>query len=79
MSKPVNLHTSVDGVYIAVTNDNQDALFAFGTTVPANGTPGFSKGCMFLHTDPADLRDWMWENNGTTEASIFQAIDLASV
>jgi hypothetical protein len=49
-----------------------NALFAAGTTVPANAGAGFAVGCEFLKTDAVLGQCARWRNQGTTASCQFR-------
>lgn len=50
-----------------------------GTSVPADGNSGYSKGCIFLKTDVGAGTSGTYENVGTTSACNFDLINTSSV
>lgn len=66
-------HTT-NGVVLA---DNLGyALFAYGTSVPADGTAGYQKGCLYLDTDAA-AGSILYCNEGTSASCDFDAVSVA--
>lgn len=51
-------------------------LFAHGTEVPADGTPGYATGCLFQHTDGGDGTA-LYVNEGDEAACDFNAVTVA--
>ena len=74
MSAPVTLHA---GNNIAVTDSVQQGVIAFGATVPADNTPGFRKGCLFIKMEASSLDAALYINLGTSLLSSFQPIQSA--
>lgn len=54
---------------------NHGKMLGWGTTVPADASTGYGKGCVFIHTDGADLGDLVYVNVGTTSSSNFDAVE----
>ena len=48
-----------------------------GTTIPANGSTGFSKGGIFMKTDAASGYNGLYSNFGTSTSSLFEAVTTA--
>lgn len=71
MSKPLNLHS---GVGIIATRDDGKVLIAYGPTVPADTSSGYSTGCLFLHTDGGDGTA-LYVNEGTAASCDFNAVN----
>lgn len=63
---------SVD-IEIILQDDEQNILFARGTTVPS-ADAGFSKGCIFIKTNAGDGVKSLYENQGTTLLCSFNLI-----
>jgi len=53
-------------------------LSASGETVPADGTAGYAKSCLFQHTDGAGVSDLLYVNIGTADSCDFNAVTVAS-
>lgn len=67
------------GVSIAIIDKDSDGyiLRATGTTVPTNGTAGYSKGCFFIDTDVAASYQGTWINIGSASACDFALLSIA--
>lgn len=66
------------GNEIGLTDEAGNALWAKGTTVPADADVGYAKGCLFIDTD-ASAGSIAWLNEGTAASSAFHAFDLGAV
>ena len=66
---------SVNSVTITVlqADSNGDILVCSGTTVPTDGSSGYSKGSTFLKTDVATGTSGRYDNIGTSTSSVFVA------
>lgn len=73
MSKPLNAHSAVGQL---VEAGPEGIYFARGTTVPADGSTGYAKGCLFIDTDAA-AGSILFCNEGTFAASDFDAVSVA--
>lgn len=63
---------------IVLLEDNLgNALLVTGTTVPANTTPGFAKGCLFIDTDVGAGTGGLYCNKGTNTSCTFTLITQA--
>lgn len=51
-------------------------VLASGTTVPADGQPGFETGCLFIHTDGDSSSTYWYINEGSITSCNFDAITL---
>lgn len=60
----------------SVPADDSGLLLASGTTVPTDGTAGYSTGCIFQHTDGGDGTA-LYVNEGTKASCDFNAITVA--
>lgn len=71
--------TDGGGVSIAIIDKDSDGyiLRATGTTVPVNGTAGYSKGCFFIDTDVAASYQGTWINIGSASACDFALLAIA--
>lgn len=56
--------------------DNGDIVFAYGTTVPADGGLGYATGCLFLHTD-GGAGTALYVNEGSRTSCDFDAASVA--
>ena len=54
-----------------------DILIASGTTVPADTTTGYAKGCLFIDTDVATGTTGLNCNKGTNTSCVFTAVTQA--
>ena len=74
---------TVDGTVVAsgvtaLLKDGQGkVLLATGTSVPANGTTKYAKGCLFIDTDVATGTTGLYCNKGTSAAAEFTAVTQA--
>lgn len=70
---------TINGVTVAVwqAGVNGNISYCSGTTVPANNSAGFAKGCIFIKTDAATGISGTYENVGTTSACDFELIASA--
>jgi hypothetical protein len=57
-----------------VQDASEDTLVGSGTTVPTDGTSGYSKGAMFIDTNAVNAMRAIYENQGTTTSSKFKLI-----
>lgn len=73
MSKPLRLQS---GTGVWLEDDNGNAMYARGTSVPVDGTPGYAKGCMFIDLD-ASAGSILWCNEGTSDSCDFDAVTVA--
>ncbi len=77
MSHKQNLHSQEGGVYIVSQAPGFGITLAYGDTVPASGSTGFNKGCLFIQTDGTNEATVLYTNAaGTITSSSFAAIDL---
>lgn len=65
---------TISGVRRLEMDSNNKVLLASGTTVPANGTAGYAKGCVFIDTDTATGICGRYENIGTSASCQFRVI-----
>lgn len=56
---------------------NGDILWAQGTTVPTNGSSGYSKSGLFIDTDVATGTGSLYLNKGTNSSSSFSLVTQA--
>lgn len=68
MSKPLVLHSTPNGVIMTIPVEGH--IMARGTTVPADGTTGYAKGCIFIDTN-ANAGSVFYVNEGTIASSDF--------
>lgn len=54
---------------------NGNIFLAFGTTVPADNSKGYAKGCIFIDTDATD--NGFYINTGTPTACAFKLVTVA--
>lgn len=67
-----------DGTNTVLLKDsNQDAVIVQGTTVPADTTTGYAKGCLFIDTDVATGTTGLYCNKGTNTSCVFTAVTQA--
>lgn len=66
---------SLRGVNALLTDKDGNILLATGTTVPANNSAGFAKGCLFIKTDATGAG--LYANNGTATACNFRLVTTA--
>lgn len=65
---------SSKGIHI----DGYGYILAWGTTVPADASTGYAKGCLFLDLDGADI-DHIWAINiGDKSSSDFDLLNLTA-
>lgn len=55
------------------------ALLLAGTAPPADGLLGYAKGCLFLHTDAADINDSLYINVGSGTSANFDVSDISAL
>ena len=48
-------------------------LLGYGDAVPEDGTTGWGKGCIFIHTDASTLDTTTYTNIGDTSSANFDA------
>jgi len=65
---------TISGVTRLEMDASGKVLLATGTTVPANGTSGYAKGCIFIDTDTATGICARYENIGTAASCQFRVI-----
>ena len=53
-----------------------DLLFAMGASVPQALDAGYAKGCLFIHTNAADLASPMYVNTGTAKDCAFTRMTI---
>ena len=53
-------------------------MFAWGSSVPADGATGYAKGCIFINTGGSDQSDTLYCNIGTGSSANFNAVTVAS-
>jgi hypothetical protein len=53
-------------------------MFAWGTTVPADGATGYSFGCIFIHVDGTNQTNALYTNIGSATSANFNAITVAA-
>jgi len=51
-----------------------DILLATGTSVPANTSDGYAKGCLFIDTNVATGTTGLYCNKGTKDSCVFTAV-----
>lgn len=51
-----------------------DVMLGWGDTVPVNGSSGYGKACLWLHTDGGTDDTILYCNNGTSASSTFAAM-----
>lgn len=74
MSHALNIH---DGLGLIARDPGQGTLIAYGSTVPADATPGFAPGCHFIKTSTGGTEaNVFYVNVGTLTSSNFAAVDL---
>lgn len=54
-----------------------NVLFATGSSVPADGSSGYAKGCLFINTTPGPLTAKLYCNKGITTSCSFTLITQA--
>ena len=74
MSKPLHLH---DGSGVVSRNPQGHILEAYGTTVPADASTGYSTGCVFKHTD-GGAGTATYQNEGTSASADFNPVGSTS-
>ena len=65
------------GVTALLKDGSGKVLLATGTSVPANGTTKYAKGCLFIDTDVATGTTGLYCNKGTAAACAFTAVTQA--
>ena len=60
--------------YIFLTDEEGFASLVRGTVVPTDATAGFSKGCLFVHSDGA-LGAVLYLNEGTNASCDFNVVE----
>lgn len=73
MSRPLDVRQYADPQGCIVRGFNGNVLIASGTTVPADGSAGYSKGCLFVDPDAAAGAQ-VWINEGTETSAAFKAL-----
>lgn len=68
--------TNQSGLNAAIYNELGHAMFAWGTTKPADGAVGYAKGCLFIDTD-ASAGSILFCNEGTHTSADFDAVSVA--
>jgi len=53
-------------------------MFAWGTTVPADESTGYSFGCIFIHIDGTNQTNALYCNIGSATSANFNAITVAA-
>jgi len=69
--------TVATGVTALLKDGNGKVLLATGTTVPANGTTKYAKGCLFIDTDVVTGTTGLYCNKGTAASAAFTAVTQA--
>lgn len=62
-----------DATGIIAEDPGNGATIKYGPTVPTDGSAGYSKGCLFLHTDGAS-GNVLLVNDGTNQACDFNPL-----
>lgn len=70
MSKEVTPHSAIDSL---IRLPGVGILFAAGTTVPADGSSGYARGCYFAHLDGGDNTS-AYINEGDQSAADFNPL-----
>lgn len=65
------------GVTAILKDDNDKALLATGTTVPADAGALYAKGCLFIDTDVATGTSGLYVNVGTAASCVFKLVTNA--
>lgn len=65
------------GVLALLKDGDGKVLLATGTSVPADGTTKYAKGCLFIDTDVATGTTGLYCNKGTSAAAAFTAVTQA--
>jgi hypothetical protein len=71
VGKSVTLTTAITKL---MTDTSDKVLMASGITVPALASTGYSKGCLFFHTDAATGLPGLYTNIGTNTSCNFVAL-----
>ncbi len=70
MATTIRPHYGGSGELILVEIPGDGKLWVFGTSVPANGTAGYAKGCIFVDTD-ASAGSVFYINEGSNSSCTF--------
>ena len=62
---------------ILLRDANLDKVIVQGTTVPADTTTWYAKGCIFIDTDVASWTGWVYLNKGTKTSCVFSLVTQA--
>jgi len=74
---PLPSATVVKVINVADATYGSVCLFAYGNTVPTDGSSGYGIGCLFLHTD-GDDGSALYVNEDTTASCDFNLITVAA-
>src|SRR3990167_8227680 len=67
------VHVLHDALGVYMKDDAGDIVFKQVTTVPADATAGYARGCIVIDTD-ASAGSILWVNNGSRTSSAFDAL-----
>lgn len=67
-----------DPTGVAIESPGDGIMLAYGQTVPADAATGYSKGCIFIHTDAASAYTTLYINTGTNTNATFRATTPAA-
>ena len=73
MSHALNIH---DGLGLIAQDPGIGIMLAYGSTVPANATPGYAPGCKFFKTNATTKATYWYVNAGTKLSATFLPIDI---
>ena len=59
-----------------IVESGEGILIAYGDTVPADASTGYSTGCLFIHTD-GGAGTALYVNEGTKASANFDAASVA--
>lgn len=59
-------------------NELWNKIYVQGTTVPADTTSGYEKGCLFVDMDVATGTSGLYQNKGTNTSCAFELVPVAS-
>lgn len=77
MSMNSEIHLDASGNKVYLQDEDGDFLRVIGTTVPADATTGYAKGCIFIDSDVASGTGAMYLNKGIKTSCVFTLVTQA--